>query len=279
MNLYQTITQQMIEKLKKGCVPWQSPYLKQMSIISKKPYRGINRLILSMKEYKSPYWITFPQAKNLNARIRKGEKSTKIIFYQLVEELRDEKTVLVPELRFYSIFNLEQVEGLEIEKSAPSEMNPFDYLCDYAEIEHGNYDVGCYIPSQDKICMPYKERFVSEIRYLKTLFHEMTHSTGHVSRCNRFTDKYVNTPNQYSREELTAEMGASFLCSEFGILEETIDNSAAYIQSWLSTLENNPEYLFQAASAAEQAVEYLMGETFGQKLTKGTFPHPIQVEA
>lgn len=277
MNLYQTITQQMIEKLKKGCVPWQSPYLKQMSIISKKPYRGINRLILSMKEYKSPYWITFPQAKKLNARIRKGEKSTKIIFYQLVEEIRDEKEVLVPELRFYSIFNLEQTEGIEIQTAAPSVMNPFDFLCDYPEIDHGNYTCGAYSPTEDKIFMPFKERFVSNIRYSKTLFHEMTHSTGHISRLNRFTEKYEPNRHEYSFEELVAEMGASFLCAEFGILEETIDNSAAYIQSWLKVLKNNPEYIFRAASKAEEAVDHLLGDTFSQKHARG-FQNPMKVE-
>ncbi len=270
MNIYKEITNMMIEKLKEGTAPWQSPYLKQMNFIRRKPYRGINRFILSMKNFKSPYWITFPQARELNAKIRKGERSTKIIFWQMKEEIRDEKEVLVPELRFYSIFNLDQVEGIEIQTAAPSVINPFDFLCDYTEIDHGNYECGSYSPNFDKILMPFKERFVSEIRYYKTLFHEMTHSTGHPSRLNRLQNSFDRNSHEYSFEELVAEMGASFLCSEFGVLEETIDNSAAYIQSWLTVLENNPEYIFRAASKAEEAVDHLLGNTFAQKLIKGT---------
>lgn len=262
MNMYQEITNLMIEKIKSGIIPWKQPYLSHMNYLHQKPYRGINRLILSLYNYKSPFWLTFKQISQLGGKVKKHSKAVKVVFWNIVE---DENQKTYAKCRFYHVFNIEQVEGIEFKlpetKIRAYGVDPLDYLSHHAYIEEKNGATPCYSPSVDKIFIPEINYFDDEISYYSVLFHEMVHSTGHSNRLNRegVNNLALFDEHTYSFEELVAEMGASFLNSEFGYKEETIDRSAAYIASWLRVLESNPKYIFQASSKAQEAVDYLLG--------------------
>lgn len=262
MNMYQEITNLMIEKIKSGIIPWKQPYLSHMNYLHQKPYRGINRLILSLYNYKSPFWLTFNQVTQLGGFVKKHSKAAKIVFWNICED-EDENTFV--RSRLYSVFNIDQVEGIEFKlPETPIRaygVNPLEFLNNYPTVESNNSKTPCYSPSLDKIFMPEMKFFQDEISYYSTLFHELVHSTGHANRLKRegVTDPVRFGSHTYSVEELVAEMGSSFLNAEFGYQEQTIDQSAAYIASWLNVLKSNPKYIFQASSKAQAAVDYLLG--------------------
>lgn len=273
-DVYTMITDKIIEKLKAGEIPWEKPwnaYGVPKNFITKKEYRGINMWLLN-QDYQCPYWITFLQCKDLKGSVNKGEKSS-IIIKALHKEIETDKLDDNDEpikknilcLHYYRVFNLEQTTL--IDQWQPEEkrvFNPVDaaerIINDYKScpiIKYGG-NRAYYNPVVDNIGMPLKESFKSDHGYYSTLFHELTHSTGHESRLNRkevvchsfFGD------NEYSKEELTAELGASYLCA-LSDIKRTIDNSIAYIQSWLKALNNDKRMLIQASSKAQAAVDYI----------------------
>jgi antirestriction protein ArdC len=182
-------------------------------------------------------------------------------------------------LRYYQVFNVEQCRGLAYPTSA-SEQNTVSPLvqCEHIVgnmpnaplIRHGEPQA-YYSPSADVINMPVRHLFHSSEEYFSTLFHEMTHSTGHATRLNRrtLTGLCPFGSTNYSNEELCAEMGAAYLCGITGIVNRTIDNSAAYIQGWLGKLKRDPKVLVQAAAQAQRAVDYITrAQPDGSKMTR-----------
>lgn len=262
MKAYQEITTLILDKLQDGVVPWKQPYLSHMNYLHQKPYRGINRLILSLYNYKSPFWLTFNQVSQLGGKVKNHSKAAKIVFWNIIED-ENEKTFA--RSRLYSVFNIDQVEGIEFKlpetKIRAYGVDPLAYLNHYPCIEEKNGAIPCYVPSLDKIFIPELNYFDDEISYYSVLFHELVHSTGHTDRLKRegVTNPALFGSHRYSVEELVAEMGASFLNAEFGYKEQTIDQSTAYIASWLNVLKSNPKYIFQASSKAQEAVDYLLG--------------------
>jgi antirestriction protein ArdC len=275
---YEVITETIIEKLEQGTVPWHQPWSNEAAknLISKREYRGINVFLLGMSRYANPYWLTFRQAKQLGGHVKKGERSTPVVFWKWLERERDNpdtgetETVSTPLLRYYRVFNVEQCEGIPAEK-VPTLENARDFRpIEEAErvvqempqrpiIQHEAAQA-FYRPSADVVNMPAPKLFTGDEEYYSTLFHELTHATGHESRLKRLdTDKLAAFGGKdYSQEELVAEMGSAFLCGHCGIEERIIDNSAAYIQGWLRRLRNDKSLVVFAAAQAQKAVDFIL---------------------
>jgi len=273
-SVYEIVTSRILAELEKGQVPWRKPWrtLPPANLISKKPYRGINVFLLALAGYGSQDWLTYRQAQALGGNVRKGEHGTKIVFWKF-DTYETETADGGPEerksafLRYYTVFNLEQTEGLKallaLPPASPIESaqvivrgmpNPPPFKQDFQ---------AAYIPSRDVVTMPSRTAFESQAEYYSTLFHELTHSTGHAKRLAR---EGFDTPQKfgsesYSREELIAEMGGAMLCGVAGIEQSTLANSAAYLKSWIERLKSDSRLVVSAASAAQKAADYIRGES------------------
>jgi antirestriction protein ArdC len=239
--------------------------------------------------YSSPYWLTFKQAQELGGHVRKGEKSCPVVFWKWLDVERDGEKERVPFLRYYSVFNAAQCEGIESHvpsvPGATREHSPIvaaqaivDAMPKRPEIRLG-LDRAFYSPGGDYVGMPDPGQFRSAEDWHSVIFHELTHATGHDSRLARkgvsATDgewsAFGSTP--YAKEELVAEMGAAFLCGHAGIVERTIDNSAAYVASWLSRLKNDPKLVITAAGQAQKAADFILGVDHGGETSQGAGEH------
>ena len=277
-SVYEIVTQNVVEQLEKGVAPWRKPWTASAprNLVSKRPYRGLNVFMLASAGYGSPYWLTFNQAKQLRAHVRQGEKSTLVSFWKFGEyssedretgELENKTSVL---LRYYRVFNLEQCEGLGALRGDDRKVvNPIGACESLANsmpnpprIERDSH--AFYRPSADTVGMPSRNSFESAEAYYSTLFHELTHSTGHKSRLDRFEDSTTDQQfgsDSYSREELVAEMGAAMLSGITGISHATLSNSASYLQAWISRLKSDSRLVVSAASQAQRAADYILGKT------------------
>lgn len=274
-SIHERVTAQIIADMEQGRLVWEKPWtggaLKLPSNPSTgKTYQGINTLVLwstgQLKGYESTQWLTFKQALDLGYCVRKGEKATPVVFYKtLVKE--DSETgddVAIPMLRQYSVFNLEQLDGaqdlIDSELKAPAARNLIescniaDQALSIATINHKAIDAAFYHPSTDQITLPLRESFKSQVSYYATALHELTHWTGHTSRLDRLK-KYSESRHFRAFEELVAELGAAFLCAEFGI--EYTTQHAAYVQSWLKALKDDKTMIFKAAAQAQKAINLI----------------------
>jgi antirestriction protein ArdC len=278
MKVYEIITDRIMKKLEEGTVPWRKPWNASAglpkNLVSRKEYRGINVFLTGSQGYESPYWLTFKQAKALGGCVREGEKGTPIVYCDTFKkevvgkdgELAEKQMSF---LRYYTVFNMAQVDGVEAPASSIVE-RPFNPIkeCEklVADMPHPpELKVGVggrafYRSSEDAVYMPRAELFVSDEEYYSTLFHELVHSTGHETRLNRrpSTEHRSFGDEAYSKEELVAEMGASFLSATAGIENATLDNSAAYIQGWLAALRDDKKMVILAAAAAQKASDYIL---------------------
>jgi antirestriction protein ArdC len=277
-DIYQNITDRILGLLKEGTVPWHRPWAGGagfLNLKSKKAYRGVNIFILASAGYSSPYWASYKQVSEMGGQVRKGEHGTKVIFWRWIEvEDKDTgKPKKIPFLRDYTVFNVEQCDGLESKIPTPPEKPPVgnceaaeaivDAMPKRPEIKHGGHRA-FYAPKSDHVGMPDKQAFDGCEEYHSTLFHELVHSTGHESRVGRpgIEDFDGFGSHQYSKEELVAEMGAAFLCGLAGIESKTLDNSAAYIASWMKKIAEDPKLVVQAAAQAQRAVDFITDKKF-----------------
>jgi len=282
-DIYQEVTDRIIGMLEKGVIPWRCPILGRQkldfpkNLMSGKEYRGVNVFLLAMtawaEGYESSYWLTFNQAKERGGSVRKGEKSSIIVFWKQYEvEDRDTgEPKNVPVLRYYNVFNADQCEGVEVPdapKFEPIDFNPIteaDAIAtgyvDGPIIEHGG-SKAYYRPSADAVKLPEPTRFSSNEEYYSTLFHELAHSTGHSKRLDRGLDTDLQPfgSADYAKEELVAEMASAFLCAHAGIQPATIDNQAAYLDGWLRKLRGDKKLVISAAGAAQKAADWVRGE-------------------
>jgi len=261
----------------KAIAPWHKPWFQNgnpVNLITKKQYRGINVFLLSMMGYVSPYFLSFKQIQDLGGHVKKGEKGIPVIFWKWIVKNEDEngnkldKPKSIPFLRYYTVFNVEQTEGIPEKKIPAIETRTFN------PIENGDKIIAnmpnrptmthdraqaFYSPSLDIVNVPKHELFESDNAYYSTCFHELIHATGHQTRLNRkeITEHIRFGSHEYSIEELVAEMGAVFLCNEIGI-NSTFDNSIAYLKNWLSKLKDDTKMLVTASGRAQKAVDYII---------------------
>lgn len=256
-----------------GTLPWQQPWDSKVgfpkNLFSKRAYSGVNVWMLACQGYDSPYWATFKQISAAGGTVKKGSKATPIVFWN-VSQKEDAATGKVKKstfLVYYNVFNVAQTEGLEVPaiESVESRFTPIE-VCEKLvgnmplrpSIFHGG--IGAfYTPSRDTVTMPDRTTFTNPDSYYSTLFHELGHSTGHESRLNRptITDCKPFGSVSYAKEELIAEMTASYLCGVAGIDNATANNSAAYIKGWMATLQHDRSMLISAASKAQKAADYI----------------------
>lgn len=280
MSVYEIVTNQIMDLLEAGEIPWHKPWKSSggaQNLISKKTYRGINQFLLNCSPYSSPYWLTFNQARQKGGQVRKGEKSTLVVFWKWLDrkdkddqedDANTSSTGKIPLLRYYNVFNLDQIDGIE----SPEEAEPDNFFApiERAEliirnmpkqpvIQHGG-DRACYSPLHDHVKLPNREAFKSPEEFYSTAFHELAHATGHISRLSRkgITDPTYFGSHDYSNEELVAEFSASMLCGVAGIEQQTIENSVAYIQGWLKALKNDKKLAIIAAGQAQKAADFIL---------------------
>jgi antirestriction protein ArdC len=281
-DLYQEITDQIMAMLDKGVVPWRSPIIRggaghPRNLESGKSYRGVNVFLLAFTAYaqgfRSSHWLTFNQAKARGGSVKKGEKSSIVVFWKQYE-VKDRKTgedTTIPLLRYYRVFNVDQCEGIvapDVPACIPTEFQAIDAADavvkrykDGPEIEYAGTQPS-YCPRTDKVRMPEASRFTSPQEFFSTICHELAHSTGSSNRLDRGLDLNIQpfgSPD-YSKEELVAEMAAAFLCGRAGIHPAVIENQAAYIQGWLNRLKNDKKLVITAAGAAQKAAAWICGE-------------------
>lgn len=282
-SLYERITAQIVAEMEAGRIPWASPWdaaqaaaLSGMPQNAKtgRPYSGVNVLTLwaeaAVKGYPTHNWMTFQQARELNAYVRKGEKSTPAVFTKMVdvevEENGQTKTDQRPVLRLYHLFNVAQLDNLPTVYSTPTQLAPeqtrYDNMLAFTsrcgvKVEYGG-PKACYMPNRDLVVMPPYGSFANDEGFFGVLGHELIHATGPQHRLDRkLTTRFGSTA--YAREELIAEIGSAFLCAEHGIPPTTRSN-AAYLQSWITVLKDDPKAIFHAASQASMASRFLLEE-------------------
>lgn len=272
MDIPERITALILEKLTAGTVPWRQPWTIDTwprNLVSKKCYRGINVFLLTLAGHASPYWLTYRQAGKLGGCIRKGERGMMVVYWKLLDIIDEEgEEKQIPLLRYYTVFNLEQCESIPTPESPPqAQVHEPLTRCEgiLANMPNPppveeNAVRACYDPNRDKIHLPPRKCFDNVEVFYATLYHELIHSTGHPSRLNRRTVSEASWfgSENYSKEELIAEMGAAFLCAHTGIENKTINNSAAYIAGWLERLRNDQRLVIVAAAQAQRAFEYVV---------------------
>lgn len=279
INVYEMVTNRIIEQLENNIIPWEKPWSGTIdgafNRISKKPYSILNQMLL---KYDNEY-ASFKQWQDLGGHIRKGEKSEMVVFWKMypIKEKQDDGTEIIktiPLLKYINVFHISQVDGVEpLKQKITHDIEPIDkaekILNDYwnrenITIEHVKGDKAFYSPMFDKIQLPLFEQFKQSEEYYSTAFHESVHSTMKESRCNRQEDrkgKVVSfSSEEYSKEELVAEIGSAQLMNIVGIeTTKSFRNSTAYIQSWLKVLRNDNKFIVSASSKAEKAVNYILG--------------------
>lgn len=277
-NVYEMVTERIIAELEKGIIPWEKPWTGvrngAFNRITKRPYSLINQMLLLHRgEY-----ATFKQWSDLGGHVRKGEKSEIVVFWKILEQVEtneetgEKEIKKIPLLRYYNVFHISQVDG--VEALAPEQLNnevePIEagdkIITDYITREHLNF-IECksnqayYSPVADTVKVPLKEQYSIINEYYSTTFHELTHSTGHKNRLNRLQTGAIAAfgSEEYSKEELVAEIGSATIMNMLGIeTTKTFRNSAAYIQSWLKVLRSDNKFIVSASSKAEKAVKYIL---------------------
>jgi len=274
-DIYQEVTNAIVEAIEAGTAKFQMPWktsagfpFSPINAISKKPYRGINTLILwasaEKHQYASGLWGTFKQWQELGAQVKKGEKATRIVFWKFFEiEEEEESTRRIPMARDYAVFNVAQVEGFEVPASfseSPAErITEIDAFFAHQGIEPklgGN--AAYYDPRADQVYMPPFQAFKTPLHYYAVLSHEATHWTGAAHRLNRdLTNRFGS--EAYAMEELIAELGSAFLSAELGLPSDPRTQNAPYVASWLKALKNDKRAIFTAAAKAQEAADFLSG--------------------
>ena len=281
-DIYEKVTDLICQKLEAGVVPWQMPFKTASSLprnlVSKKVYRGFNFFYLLSFNFPRPWFLSWNQVQELGGHVRKGEKALLVVFWKMLDNASYNPTEpkgesrQIPFLRYYYVYNIDSVDGIDPARIPSNEAfdHEFDHIgacdelverwTDSPRIEN-THDKAAYAPLRDLVMMPSPRTFISDEMYYSVLFHEICHATGNASRTGRharFPDHRFGSQD-YSAEELVAEMGAAYLCALCGIENTaTLNNSAAYIQSWMREFRNNPKMIMQASTMAQAAVDYIL---------------------
>ena len=285
-DTYTLVTDRIIAELESGTVPWHKPWTCSQPAISHttgKAYSLLNQLLLGGR---GGEYVTFQQAQKEGGRIKKGEKASMVVFWKWLtvedEDTGEEKDV--PFLRYFNVFHIDQCEGIapKFRASEPQIITPaadndaaeaviHDYIAaSGVKLVSRESSEAFYRPSTDTVVLPLIKQFGDTAEYYSTAFHELTHSTGHPKRLNRITETARFGSASYSREELCAELGASFLLNRLGIeTPGSFRNNAAYISHWLGVLKEDKRLLVSAAGQADKAVRLILREEAGNDVLEG----------
>ncbi len=277
LDIYAQITDRIIAALEQGVIPWNKPWVGGntgcISYSTGKPYSLLNHILL---DGISGEYITYRQAALAGGHVRKGEKSKFVVFWKPYEKVDEETGESTQHfyLRYYNVFHLDQVDGVSprwaVSVHPASDLQPDAeadaIIQDYKgrsgiTLQVTESDRAFYRPSTDTVVVPQLSQYRRQEEYYSTLFHELTHSTGHKSRLDRIADIAAFGSHEYSKEELVAELGSAFLVNHCGLESEaSFRNSAGYIQGWLKALKDDKRLIVSAAGAAERAVNLILGK-------------------
>lgn len=286
-DIYEKVTNTILEKLEAGTVPWRTPHFARVGFPknyqSSRDYRGINVLMLGMSGYVAPWFMTYLQAKEAGGNVRKGEKGHLVVkFGDFKKKATDQESGEEVEetrkyLKGYTVFNACQIEGVEFPELKKPDFTPSQRvekalaivkgMPHAPEIREGRGVRSCYLLREDIIDLPDRSFFESEERFYQTMFHELIHATGAKHRLNRPSltqnlGRELSKAKVYEKEELVAEIGASFLMAHAGIVLEEHDQNAAYLEGWLQALKSKDhrKWIVEAAGQAQKAVDYILGQ-------------------
>ena len=286
-DVYTRVTDTIVKALETGVKPWHKPWNAEHAAgkITRplrgtgEAYQGINVLMLWSeavdKGYSAPIWMTFRQAKELKANVRKGEKGSLVVYANKLtvtetnEANGEDEERKIPFMKAYPVFNVEQIDGLPEHFHATAEAPKIDasernaavdafITATGASIQHGG-DRASYSIDQDRVRMPHFEFFEDPESYYASTIHELTHWTRHPSRLDRDLGRKKWGDEGYAMEELVAELGSAFLCADLGITPDVREDHASYIDNWLSVLKQDKRAIFSAAAHAQRAADYLHG--------------------
>lgn len=282
------IVSKIVADLAEGVCPWVQPFTGASlpcNAVTMKPYRGANIVVLwselVRRGFRDGRWLTYKQAIQAGGFVKRGERSTPVIFYsptvvpdrdaggfpKLTPDGKGMKTKVVPMMKLYYAFNIEQCSG--VDHLVPKVKPTFDPHIEAgrviaktgANIQQVDCGRAFYERVADRIVIPPMEKFRSQSDYLGVIFHELAHWTGHVTRLNRLQEG-IRGDDKYAEEELVAEMAAAFVCGHLGLEYET--THASYIASWHRVLKNDSRVLFKAASKAQKACDRILGVKYGE---------------
>lgn len=293
VNVYQIVTNKIVEQLEKGVIPWHRPWAGlgvadggAINYVTRKPYSLLNQMLLGREgEY-----LTFKQVKERGGSVKKGAKGNIVVFYTTsIKKVKREKKEdgteevvnvyedkVIPILKYYNVFHISDCEGIKskINTTIPNEAfkpleqaeNVVNGYVSRSGLKFQNNEPSnraYYSPSSDVVVVPMPSQFFISEEYYSTTFHELTHSTMKKDRCNReVVGKLAPFGSEdYSREELVAEIGAAMLCNRVGIdCDKAFKNTIAYVQSWLRALKNDNKMIVWASSRAEKAAKFILNE-------------------
>lgn len=284
-NIYEEITEKIIAALEDGVIPWARPWNAVQhgvfrNAITNRPYRGLNIMLLNLvamlKGFVDPRWLTFRNAAKLGGNIKKGEKGVQVVFWKFfpvqnrlddgemdpeTDANDDQERKVIPFARAYTVFNVEQCEGLDLpaldsdDREIPETNELAEKILALPVINHGG-GRACYTPTTDRIFMPHRATFENLDFYYATAYHEVAHWTGHPDRLSRTFGKRFGDQN-YAFEELVAEIGAAFLGAHTGIPFAEMRHPE-YINSWLKILHADSKAIFTAAAKAQNATDFVL---------------------
>ena len=275
-DIYAMVTQRILDELEKGTVPWKKGWCGGSSACishkTGKPYSLLNHILLGGR---TGEYVTLKQCNDEGGTGKAGEKSSVIVFWKIEEEIDQDTGEITkkPFLRYYRVFHIDQCEGISPRFDKQPENNSLqpddradELIAQY--VRRSGVRFHCersgrafYSPATDTITVPLLQQFVNTPEFYSTALHESVHSTGHPSRLNRLTDIAAFGGEEYSKEELVAELGSSFLMNYLGIeTPASFQNNAAYIAGWLKSLKDDKRMIVSAAGKAEKAVRYILGE-------------------
>lgn len=275
MDIYAEVTSRIMQQMESGVIPWRKPWIASGAAVSHatgKPYSLLNQMLLG----RSGEYATYAQIQKAGGYVKKGEKASMVVFWKWIEQ-EDEETgekKEIPFLRYYNVFHIDQCEGLTARHTKPLLTIPADQpetkaaeevIYEYlgregVHMTHEQGDRAYYRPATDTVVLPIRKQFMSTAEYFSTAFHELVHSTGHKSRLDRLDRVAAFGSEDYSKEELIAEIGAAALVNHTGLeTPDSFRNNAAYIQNWLQVLKDDKRFIVSAAGKAEKAVNLILG--------------------
>lgn len=285
-DIYTRITSKIVSALETGVRPWVTPWNAEHAAgrITRplrhngQPYTGINILSLwasaTEQGFAAPIWMTYRQAAELKAHVRKGEKGSPVVYANSITRTETDAasgTETERDIHFlkgYTVFNVEQIEGLPAQYTAPASPRldvperiaraEVFFAATGATLSHGGTRA-FYRPSTDSIVLPPFEAFVDAESYYATLAHETTHWTAHESRLARDFGSRRFGSEGYAIEELVAELGAAFICADLDLALEPREDHASYLANWLEVLKADNRAIFSAASHAQRAADFIHG--------------------